>query len=253
MLGVAQRRTQGPFVKVLEVVGDGVVRERSCSTTGLVVDERSCKYTKRMEKLQYREVQMNRKLAWVTLTLTVALILAAVSGCSSDVTQSTSGNVRILLTDAPIDFADVTAVNVTLEQIVLFQAGEVSGMQMGMPGVTTGEGLTVNLLDYQDGVVVLVGAADVPTGDYLKLRLLVSAAELARDDDGDPTTADVIEPILVPSSKVDVPVPFTLSGGMGVDITLDFDAELSVQVNNTPGQNPYILRPVINLVDVATQ
>ncbi len=36
---------------------------------------------------------------------------------------------------------------------------------------------------------------------------------------------------------------------MDMDITLDFDAELSVQVNLT-GNHKYILRPVINLVDM---
>ena len=47
------------------------------------------------------------------------------------------------------------------------------------------------------------------------------------------------------------------AGGMGevyiardetLELTLDFDAEASVQVNATPGQHPYILRPVITPV-----
>jgi hypothetical protein len=42
-------------------------------------------------------------------------------------------------------------------------------------------------------------------------------------------------------------VVFSVSGGEETDITLDFDAELSVHVNSTPGQHPYILRPVINV------
>lgn len=196
---------------------------------------------------------MNRKLALFALTLTVAILLAAVSGCSSDATRTASGNVRIFLTDAPIDFTGVTAVNVTLEKMILVPADDDSGMEMSMPAVTTGEGLTLNLLDYQDGQVILVGAADVPEGDYHKVRMLITAAELVRDDDGDPATDDIIEPIKVPSGKVDVPVPFTLSGGGGMDITLDFDAELSVQVNETSGQHPYILRPVIHAVDIVTQ
>ena len=196
---------------------------------------------------------MNRKLAILSLTLTVALLLVAMTGCSSDVMRSSSGTVRVFLTDAPIDFANVTAVNVTLKEMILFHADDTSGTTMKMPGTTTGEGLTLNLLDYQDGNVILVGAADVPTGDYLKVRMAVVSAELVRDDDGDAATSDVVEPIFVPSSKVDVPVPFTLSGGMGVDITLDFDAELSVQVNNTPGNHTYILRPVINLVEIDMQ
>jgi hypothetical protein len=92
---------------------------------------------------------------------------------------------------------------------------------------------------------------DVPAVEYSKIRFVVSAAELVMDDDGDPMTPDVVEPIFNPSGKVDVPVAFLVSeGGDDMSITLDFDAELSVQVNTTNGQHPYILRPVINLVDI---
>jgi hypothetical protein len=79
------------------------------------------------------------------------------------------------------------------------------------------------------------------------VRLLVVSAELVRDDDGDPLTPDIVEPITVPSSKVDVPVPFELSADESLQLTLDFDAQASVQVNTTNGRNSYLLRPVINL------
>ena len=59
-----------------------------------------------------------------------------------------------------------------------------------------------------------------------------------------------MEPIFIPSEKVDVPVAFSLSNGEEMEVTLDFDAELSVQVNETAGQHPYILRPVINIANM---
>jgi len=95
-----------------------------------------------------------------------------------------------------------------------------------------------------------MAAGDIPAGEYAKIRLHVIEAELAIDDDGDPMSPDVIEPIFNPSGKVDIPVPFVISAGTDMSVTLDFDAELSVQVNTTNGQHPYILRPVINVIDM---
>ncbi len=68
-----------------------------------------------------------------------------------------------------------------------------------------------------------------------------------------PNTPDVVDPIFVPSGKVDVPRPFTIAGGEGVDLTLDFDASLSVQVNEAQGQQEFILRPVITPVSAVNR
>ena len=137
----------------------------------------------------------------------------------------------------------------TVSEITLHTAEDAEGGSERLT-LVGGEPWTVNLLDYRDGNTVLMADGDIPAGNYAKIRLEVIEAELAIDDDGDPTTPDVIEPIFIPSGKVDVPIPFATSAGEELSVTLDFDAELSVQVNETGGQHPYILRPVINLVDM---
>ena len=186
---------------------------------------------------------MNRKN--LALVLVALLVVTLMTSCS-DSTSGTS-TVSVLLTDAPIDLSGVSAVNVTLTGVLLQTAGDANGGSAILPLVIDGD-MVVNLLDYQDGQVLLIASGDVPVGDYARIRMLVSQAELVRDDDGDPETPDVVEPIFHPSNKVDVPVPFSLSGGENMEVTLDFDAALSVQVNHTHGQHPYILRPVINVV-----
>ena len=189
---------------------------------------------------------MNRKnLAILSLVLVPILGVMLMTACS----DSTSGRstVSVLLTDAPIDLSGVSAVNVTLTGVLLQPAGDANGGSVILPLVLEGE-MVVNLLDYQNGQVVLIASGDAPFGEYARIRMLVSRAELVRDDDGDPDTPEVVEPIFQPSNKVDVPVPFSLSGGENLEVTLDFDAALSVQVNHTNGQHPYILRPVINVV-----
>jgi hypothetical protein len=167
----------------------------------------------------------------------------------SDSTLSGNSTVSVLLTDAPIDLTGVSAVNVTLTGVTLQTADDFDGDGTKLSLMSDGD-MFVNLLDYQNGQVLLIATGDVPDGDYAKIRMHVSQADLVRDDDGDPDTPDIVEPIFNPSNKVDVPVPFSLSSGEDMQITLDFDAALSVQVNQTNGQHPYILRPVINVVDM---
>ena len=180
----------------------------------------------------------------------VALAAAGVVACNTGDSTGQAG-VSLYLTVAPIDLAAVTAVNVTVSEVSLYpsEAGtgdeggiELAGGPISMPG-----DLTLNLLDFRDGQVAFVGSQTVPSGQYSRIRLQVVSAELVRDDDGDPNTPDIVEPITVHSGKVDVPVPFGLTPGDNLAITIDFDAQASVQVNETNGVHTYLLRPVINV------
>jgi hypothetical protein len=183
----------------------------------------------------------------ILLALGVALILS----CSSDVTSPGNGSLQVYITDAPIDFTGVSAVNVTFSGIVLYpeddnDAGEVAGsMDLDIsPAVLAHEG-TINLLDYQDGAVIMVGSADIPAGTYSRIRLLVSEVNLVEDDDGDPETPEVVEPVKLSSGKIDIHFGFTVGDGEEADVILDFDAAESVHINET-GNGKYILRPVVN-------
>jgi hypothetical protein len=40
------------------------------------------------------------------------------------------------------------------------------GIAMKRPGVSVGEGLTINLLDYQNGQTVMIATEEVPAGDH---------------------------------------------------------------------------------------
>lgn len=188
---------------------------------------------------------MTKKMLPLALAvLGLATLALANVACSSGSVHA-DGQVTILLTDAPIDLTGVNAVNVTVTGVSLLGADE-EGADTRLE-LTTGGDMIVNLLDYQNGKTMPLATGLVPEGDYDKIRLHVSAAELATDDDGDPETPDLIEPVFNPSNKVDINAPFTLGEGEEMTITLDFDAALSIHVNQTNGQHPYILRPVINV------
>ncbi len=181
----------------------------------------------------------------------IAVALTLMLACSSSDIQSTGGNLRVFLTDTPIDITGVSAVNVTFTGMTLYahddqtpMEGE-GGMAMQIDSRVLLEGGTINLLDYQGGEVILVGSLDIPAGDYKRIRLHVSEAELVRDDDGDPDTPEVVEPVFVPSSKIDIHFEFSIADGEEADVILDFDAAESVHLNQTGG-GQYILRPVVN-------
>jgi hypothetical protein len=186
-----------------------------------------------------------KKTAALLLTFTAVLF-----ACSTGSSDGPAG-VSVYLTDAPLDLEGVSAVNVILSRVLLYpsEAGssddggiDLESGPIGLPG-----DLTLNLLDFRNGQVTFLGSQSVPSGSYTRVRLQVVSAELVRDDDEDPATPDLVEPITVPSSKVDVPVPFELTEGENLEITIDFDAQASVQVNTTNGRNTYLLRPVINV------
>lgn len=186
------------------------------------------------------------------LLILIAAALAGWYGCSHGSLSLSTANLRVFLTDAPLDLSTVSAVNVTVTEFVLYETddegtGEEGGILLDMPAAGSE---TINLLDYQQGAVTLVASGEIPEGTYSRIRLRISSAELVHDDDGDPDTPDVSEPIFISSGKVDVPVPFTVSAGEEMDVVLDFDAERSVQVNGTQGQHSYILRPVITPVSM---
>jgi hypothetical protein len=191
------------------------------------------------------------------LPLVGLLTIAGLAGCNTDNSSPGGpGTVAVYLTDAPIDLANVSAVNVTLSGVVLYPADsgsdESAGIELESGPISLPGDLTLNLLDFQGGIVTFLGSQTVPAGRYHRVRLQVVSAELVRDDDQDPTTPDLVESITVPSSKVDVPVPFELSADESLQITLDFDAQASVQVNSTNGQPTYLLRPVINVAGMKT-
>jgi hypothetical protein len=184
--------------------------------------------------------------------LVLALVTAPVACDTGGSPSGGQAGVSVFLTDAPLDLAGVHAVNVSLSAILIYptEAGseDEGGIELTAGPISFPGDLTLNLLDFQNGQVTFVGSETVPVGAYSRLRLRVVAAELVRDDDGDPATPDVTEPVTIPSGKVDVTAPFELTAGENLAVTIDFDAQASVQVNTTNGKNAYLLRPVINVV-----
>ena len=188
----------------------------------------------------------------LVLSLVAVSVAVGFGACDTGSSPGSRAGVSVYLTDAPIDLTGVHAVNVTIHDVVLYPTdsgtGDAGGISIGTGPIALPGDLTLNLLDFQGGKVTFLGSQGVPAASYTRIRLEVTSAELVRDDDGDPLTPDIVEPVTVPSGKVDVPVPFELTADETMQITLDFDAASSVQVNSTNGKNTYLLRPVVTPV-----
>ncbi len=159
------------------------------------------------------------------------------TGGGSTETASTTGNVAVLMTDAPTDVYE--QINLTVTGITLLPEDEATDVEP----VTLFEGeRTVDLLQLRDYTELFSLAEDVPVADYEKVRLAASRVELV-DTDTDPETRVEAE---LPSGKVDL-VPedgLEVTADRTLYLELDVDAANSLLVNQT-GADTVLFRPVV--------
>ncbi len=170
------------------------------------------------------------------------LLLTACSGTNGSGSASFSsgtGHVDVNLTDAPIDMSTVASVNVAIDGVIVYGAMLNDGSTPPPIQLMT-HPATYDLLTLSGGATALLASGEVPAGMYNRIRLEISSATM---DMTDGTT----ETLKIDSNKVDIPIPFDVGVDETMEITLDFAADQSVQVNQT-GNGKYILRPVVTPV-----
>ncbi|HEX9605229.1 MAG TPA: DUF4382 domain-containing protein [Myxococcales bacterium] len=195
-------------------------------------------------------------------TILFASLLAAACGGSS------TGQLKISLTDAPSDLANVSQVNVTFDEIRVHDDASTSLPGAGAPDAgAAGDGSdgsgwivlctdtkTIDLLSLTGGRFAPLcsrTAADggieelpieVPAGNISQVRLHLLNAQLVFND-GTPT-ADV----KVPSgstSGLKIDVNQSVPKGGTLEIKLDFDAAQSI---HKLGNGTYLMQPVIRVL-----
>ena len=167
---------------------------------------------------------MQRFILNILLMLSIALML---SFCSSS-TDSNSGRLKILLTDAPANYNSVT---------VYFS--EISAhIDSGWVNVMTGP-KAVDLLQYSNGQTYLLASEEVDPGHYTQIRLKIDSA--FADIDG------MVHALTVPSgvkTGLKFGPQFTINEGSTYTLVLDFNASKSVVKS---GQT-YKLQPHIRMI-----
>jgi hypothetical protein len=164
-----------------------------------------------------------------TTLLAIIAITAILGGCSSDngVSNSNSGTLQVMMTDAPIDLAQVW---VTITEVDVHQ----TGADWRMISTASKSQDLLKLKNTQE----LLATASLTDGSYTGFRLQVSEGHVV---DAQGNTCD----LKIPSDKIEVPVAFTIKAGKLTSVVLDFNAEKSVHVTSAGQSEKCILRPVI--------
>lgn len=173
------------------------------------------------------------------LSITAFAVLLTTAGCGL-FGDDEGGRVIVRLTDAPID-ADAITVSIVSFTIIDSESGE----RETVPLEPVADG--INLLDYQDGLTLLIADAEVTIGQFDQFRLTIG--------DSPTITIDGVEEDLHVASGASSGIKFFLDqplelNGDTFDVTLDFDAQASV-VSTGPSSAPtgYVMTPVIRPVD----
>ena len=158
---------------------------------------------------------------------------------SAYATQS-SKNMRILLTDAPLD---AKSVNVNIKHVELWVKNSLG--ERGKVVFAQNVGL-INLLDLRDGKTLQLHDLEIPHGIILdKIRIVLK-------EDGhfvEKTNGQICE-LKTPSAqktgiKININNDVTIEEGHDYSMTVDFDAEKSVVVRG--GNNGCLLKPVLKI------
>lgn len=171
-------------------------------------------------------------------SLKIIILAIAVStlwmSCQKDNTSGTT-KVSVRLTDAPGNFQQV---NVDITGVV-FKMNNDSSVSLN---VTAG---IYNLLDFVNGIDVLIASAEVESGTLSQVRLILGPNNTVMVD-------DMVYPLSTPSamqSGLKLNVNSELTSGVDYNLLLDFDANQSIVVK---GNGEYQLKPVIRTISEAT-
>jgi len=106
------------------------------------------------------------------------------------------------------------------------------------------EPVRVNLLEWSNGETLLLGSADVPSGKYTQIRLMIDSAFVG--------VKGHVHAMKVPSGSqtgLKLGPQFTIEEGSTYQLVLDFDADRSV-VRHGPKHNPhsFSLKPHVRMI-----
>ena len=144
---------------------------------------------------------------------------------------SKQGRLTVLLIDAPVELDQL---NVTVMELEIHKVGDGNSDGEWIPLIEDDDGITFNLLYYQDGRTLELASENLNVGTFNKIRMYVSEANASYKED----TATPI-PLRVPSGKIDVIVEFELKEGDNLIVTIDMEPDwIAISKSNN-------LRPIL--------
>lgn len=182
--------------------------------------------------------------------LTAALILPLMfTSCNEEDSNNDTGTLKLSITDAPLDSANISEVNITVSDVQYHIKDNEWKSFEEFEGPKT-----YNLLDLTRGESEMLGQFDLGPGTYTQLRFMLDAPNKGQGTPSNPGCYLVFEngdeqALFVPSgsqSGYKATGKFTVPANGTVDVTADFDARKSVVHAGNSGM--YILKPTIRLI-----
>lgn len=167
-----------------------------------------------------------------TIIAMAAIVLLLLAGCttSNNYSGADSGKYVVALTDAAADMGAVSKVNITIDEVKVYNETK------GWVTISTTP-KTYDLLELNaDNTTVLLADANVPAGNYTQIELEVQKV-IITDDNG------TVEAKL-PSNRFKVIVNTSLDANSTTVARFDVLARESLHVT---GNGQYIFAPVVNL------
>lgn len=207
---------------------------------------------------------MNRNIQ--SLALLGALAVSGVAACD-DVTGSEDARMRVLLTDAPIDY--IGAAYVDIGEVHLLGSGNGDGDEDRIVLSLDGTDGLVNLLDLQGAATATLAEADLDPGFYSQLRLIVEEARVELAEGYEFNDGSTEMDLFVPSGA-QTGIKLNLSGADADEdggpleirpgetvLVVDFDVSRSFVIQGNPetpaGINSVLFTPTLRVTvnDVA--
>lgn len=195
--------------------------------------------------------------------LTAIGIVAVMAACGSDSTSPSRGTIAVQLTDAPLLLDSVSSVNVFVVRVdgrmaatdsaAAAQGASSDSASTGGWKTLASPNTSVNLLAYQNGTVLGLGAADVAAGSYQGFRLVIDPSKSnVTLVNGLVLTGTSTPNVTFPSGstsglKIALSAPIVVTAGDTTTMVVDFDAANSFVIRgNSITQNGLLFKPVIH-------
>jgi len=198
--------------------------------------------------------------SWTAVAAVCATL--AIGACSESVGVDGATSIRVLLTDAPIDYVESAWVDIGPVELVPADDGEhILLSEDGTDG-------PVNLLELQNSATMLLAEAEIEAGSYSQLRLIVESASVELIDGYTFVGGDTVMDLRVPSGaqtgiKLNLGAgddegdgPLEIGSGEMV-LVIDFDVSRSFVIQGNPetpaGIKSMSFKPTLRVVvqDVA--
>jgi hypothetical protein len=170
--------------------------------------------------------------------LSVLLFSLVIFSCTKDSTAPTSelGAIKIYLVDSP---AAYEAVNIVVNSVEVHKS-DIGGSDSGWV-VINDQPTMYNLLELRNGVTAVLGDAELHSGHYTQLRLIIDQGSHVIVDG---TTFDLYIPS-ADTSGFKFTHAFTIEENKVYELTADFEVKRSVFLT---GNTRYTLQPTLRLV-----